>query len=171
MRSAAECMDLRDAAGRVFSSISAAIPSLSVLLFTHTCEFRLFLAGSPLIPQAEWGGAGGEEGRGGGLCRVSRCPERTGQENLLRTCTETKDRKEKLKTTAHCCRGLLWEAKQERCPTEFWERVWESGGEGGVRRLLTLGHATADAEFVRMLPGWPPDRTVPLPTGEYGGYL
>jgi len=40
------------AAGRVFSSISAAIPSLSILLFIQTWEFRLFLSSSPLIPQA-----------------------------------------------------------------------------------------------------------------------
>lgn len=40
--------------GRVFSSIPAAVPSLSAPLFIQTCEFRLFLPG--LIPRAERGG-------------------------------------------------------------------------------------------------------------------
>lgn len=55
--------DLHVAAGRIFPSIPGAIASLSVLLFIQTCEFRLFLSSSPLIPQAgirRWGGVRGE---------------------------------------------------------------------------------------------------------------
>lgn len=54
------------AAGRIFPSIPGAIASLSVLLFIQTCEFRLFLSSSPLIPQAgirRWGGVRGGVGR------------------------------------------------------------------------------------------------------------
>lgn len=58
--------DLHVALGKVFPSIPAAIASLSVLLFIQTCEFRLFLSSSPLIPQADR-----ERRAEGGLGRVT----------------------------------------------------------------------------------------------------
>lgn len=67
-------------ADRVFSSISAAIASLSVLLFTQTCKFRLFLCGGPLIPRGEcWGW------RRGSSHSSDRCPVWTGQQTPKRT--------------------------------------------------------------------------------------
>lgn len=133
--------DSHVAAGRVFSSISATVPSLSALLFIQTCEFRLLL-----IPQ--------NTGSGGGGGRVTVAPavlNEPDRKHLLRTSGQTRDRTSTIRTaespagssllTGTPAAAAAGRNNTKRGLREFWtetagEEVWRSSSLPDTPQLM-----------------------------------